>query len=351
MFKSLRIQNFQSHKDTLINFSSLVNVFIGESSTGKSSIIRALRWVMENKPSGDGFIRKGSKKTVVTLTLDTGDVIKRVRLKKDNTYYLNDIVFKAFGVNVPDEIQKILNMGVENFQLQKDSFFLLNKSAGEVGRHFNDVASLEKIDFAIKNMKTLIRKNSTDCKLIKKTMENEIDKLENLKMVNKDNEIKVQNMLKFQIKLKKMQDELKSKIDFLHDKFIPIQNNVSKCSYDEKIKILMDKGFILYHGKYNDIINKLNVLNTLYKAYTGHYKAVNDTKPVHSIKDRFKACKGLKDKLQNINEYINNRKALLINYSKNKKTYQRLEKELNIHKEEFNSIFPDNCPLCGKEKS
>jgi chromosome segregation ATPase len=48
MLKSLRIINFESHKDTTINFTDGFNVIIGQSDGGKSSIIRAIAAVCYN---------------------------------------------------------------------------------------------------------------------------------------------------------------------------------------------------------------------------------------------------------------------------------------------------------------
>ena len=48
MIKSLHIQNFQSHKKTTLKFHKGINVVIGQSDSGKSAIIRALNWTINN---------------------------------------------------------------------------------------------------------------------------------------------------------------------------------------------------------------------------------------------------------------------------------------------------------------
>ena len=52
MIKQLNIHNFQSHEDSSLNFTEGVNVIIGASDSGKSAIIRALKFVVYNSPSG-----------------------------------------------------------------------------------------------------------------------------------------------------------------------------------------------------------------------------------------------------------------------------------------------------------
>jgi len=58
MIKYLQIQNFQSHKDSLLEFDPGVNVIVGSSDSGKTAVIRALRWLVWNRPSGDAFRRR-----------------------------------------------------------------------------------------------------------------------------------------------------------------------------------------------------------------------------------------------------------------------------------------------------
>lgn len=61
--KSIDIENFQSHENTHIDFDMGLNIIIGESNNGKSSILRAMDWVVDNQPLGTDFIMTG-KSTV-----------------------------------------------------------------------------------------------------------------------------------------------------------------------------------------------------------------------------------------------------------------------------------------------
>jgi len=58
--EKITIKNFQSHEETELQFSSGVNVIVGSSDSGKSAILRALKWVVQNKPSGTAFFTEGS---------------------------------------------------------------------------------------------------------------------------------------------------------------------------------------------------------------------------------------------------------------------------------------------------
>ena len=146
MLTSLEINNFQSHKKSLLEFSTGMNVIVGRSDGGKSAIIRALRLVVENRPSGDAYRSNWGGDTSVTITTQEGDVITRKKTNTKNSYTLNSTEFVAFKQDVPVEIQKALQITDLNIQSQMDSPFLLSMSAGYAAAHFNKCGGLSIID-------------------------------------------------------------------------------------------------------------------------------------------------------------------------------------------------------------
>ena len=180
MIKSLKIQNFQSHKDTELEFEPGVNVIIGQSDSGKTAILRALQWLIWNRPLGDAFRSDWGGDTHVTLETDDCRV---VRFKgKGGDHYLLDpkghekkaIEFKAFGTEPPEEILQALNLSDINVQNQMDSSFLLSNNSGEVARHFNKIAKIDQIDTSLKAVESWVRSLTQD----KKAGEKEIARLE-----------------------------------------------------------------------------------------------------------------------------------------------------------------------------
>ena len=122
-FKGLVIENFQSHERTEITFSEGLNVFVGPSDSGKSAILRALRWVLYNQPRGSDFIRTGASRCRVTLILSDGTQIVRERSSSVNRYLIrdpegNERVFEGFGSDVPDEVLEA--HGMVPLQLDED---------------------------------------------------------------------------------------------------------------------------------------------------------------------------------------------------------------------------------------
>lgn len=102
----MHIKNFQSHKDSHLDFHPGVDVIVGPSDSGKTAIIRALRWLVWNRPTGDAVRSWWGGDTEVSMSLPTSS-ISRIK-GKENQYTLNGLVFKAIGTDVPEEISKEL---------------------------------------------------------------------------------------------------------------------------------------------------------------------------------------------------------------------------------------------------
>jgi len=88
VIKQVRLINWQGYSDQTVDLSPGINVFIGPIDAGKSSVLRAIRWVVEDEPRGDDYRRRGTKSTEVHITLDSGQVIKRIRSSSVNRIHL-----------------------------------------------------------------------------------------------------------------------------------------------------------------------------------------------------------------------------------------------------------------------
>lgn len=187
MLKSLKIRNFQSHELTFMKFVEGVNVIVGQSDSGKTAIIRALRWLVFNRPSGEAFRSNWGGETEVRANFEEAK-IQRTR-DKHNTYKVNGVELEAIGQNVPDEVSGVVNLGELNLQHQMDAPFLLSSSPGEVARTLNEVASLEVIDKALANVNRMMRSNkqklkSTDEHL--KQLKTDLEQFDYLEDADKD---------------------------------------------------------------------------------------------------------------------------------------------------------------------
>lgn len=125
------LENFQSHKNSVIEFDNQLNVIVGPSDSGKTAILRGIRWALYNEPSGDYFIREGESECNVTIVFNDGTKIKRHRSKSKNSYFLydsnnNETKFEGFGISVPQEI--IDKTGIKKILLDSDLSSAINLS-------------------------------------------------------------------------------------------------------------------------------------------------------------------------------------------------------------------------------
>lgn len=153
MIEELRIQNFQVHGKLVVKFGPGITTIVGPSDTGKSAIIRALRWVATNQPGGDAFVRYGAKGCTVRVVVDGRHVTRKRKAGGDvNTYHLDDQEYKAFGRGVPDTIAEFLNLPGVCWQGQHDPSFWFGDTPGEVSRQLNAIVDLGVIDVTLTNV-------------------------------------------------------------------------------------------------------------------------------------------------------------------------------------------------------
>lgn len=166
MIKSIALTNFQSHEDTTLALAPGVNAIVGPSDSGKTAIIRAINWVINNRPGGEGFRSRWGGDTEVNITVDE-TMVSRIR-GKENLYVLahhgavDHTGFKAFGQGIPPEVTNALHMSPVNLQTQMDPPFMLSNSPGEVARYLNRVADLEVIDSSLASIASTLRAESLE---------------------------------------------------------------------------------------------------------------------------------------------------------------------------------------------
>jgi len=166
----LLIKNYQSHRESEFEFHPGVNMIIGMSDSGKSSVFRSLKLAILNRPLGLGFHSNFAKKedpTEVSITVQDGNSttkISRLRSETVNEYFTNETRYAAFGTEVPDEITEILNISDINYQFQMDSPFLFSESPGVVARYLNKIVNLDKIDVALQSIASKKRQNESEIK-------------------------------------------------------------------------------------------------------------------------------------------------------------------------------------------
>ena len=160
MLTSLCIKNFQNHSTLDVELDPHITCIIGGSDRGKSAIIRALRWVCTNRPSGDAHIQDGKNSCEVDLEIDDKTILRR-KTPSVNKFAFNEQEYKSFGQDVPDPIADFLNLSPLNFQSQHDPPFWLSDTAGQVSRNLNAVVDLDVIDKSMSEVSRRLTKSKT----------------------------------------------------------------------------------------------------------------------------------------------------------------------------------------------
>ena len=160
MLERLLIRNFQAHRKFELSFGPGVTTILGRSDSGKSSVLRALRWVGTNRPKGDDFVSHGTKSCEVLLVVDGREVARSKG--KENLYRLDSAEYKAFGSEVPEDVARLLAVCELNFQRQLDAPYWLGDPAGKVSRELNEAVNLSLIDEATAKVQSIARKASAD---------------------------------------------------------------------------------------------------------------------------------------------------------------------------------------------
>lgn len=159
---NLTLSNFQIHqKPTTLEIPEGETTYVeGDSDIGKSSRLRAMRWLCENKPDGGSFVtfkQPRGTTSVVTLEVD-GRVIERERGKSKNLYRMDGETFEAFGRSVPEPVARFLSLSPYAFQCQGEVPFLIGASATDAAKILSDACGLGVIDTAtafVKGKKTI----------------------------------------------------------------------------------------------------------------------------------------------------------------------------------------------------
>ncbi|MDY0234486.1 MAG: AAA family ATPase [Gudongella sp.] len=282
--KELIINNFQSHKYSELHFGQDLNVIIGPSDSGKTSIIRALKWVLYNEPSGDFFIREGENEVSVTIKLSDNTVLKRYRTKSKNGYQLItsdgiESVFEGIGTSVPQEIidktgiSKMLLDGDHsnaiNLGEQLEGPFLLSEKTSTRANAIGRLVGVDILDEALREVLKDIR-NLNTTKNLKEVSIEELNK--SIKEYDFVDELKIKyKATKFLLNKLKEYDYNKTKLEDIknrHDKFkidlsevknilLKLENIDTIDEISTRIKSNLDN-----YSKYGNIKLKINTIIT-----------------------------------------------------------------------------------------
>lgn len=314
------LNNFQSHKYSEIVFDNGLNVIIGPSDSGKTAILRGIRWALFNEPLGDYFIREGSNECSVEIQFNDGTKVRRYRSRSKNIYYLYDIEgnefqFEGFGSNVPEEVMEAT--GIKKILLDSDTSVSINLSEQLEGAFLLS----ERASTRANSIGRLIGVNIIDDALRESLRDHR-------NLNSKKNHIEDQMMeLKDELKAYDYLDELKNRIS----KIDSIKNDIN-----EKTRLLASyKTLLEKYGRsttekkqleirlkeltsisqveeiYISIDEKYKLFDFLVKKQGNYIKLITDIKLNKYIKDTLAELKRVDDNFNEIIDLNNLRNNLI----------------------------------------
>lgn len=191
------LENFQAFEKGEFNLSPNLNILVGVSNVGKSSVARALSLVLFNQWD-KSWCKFGAKYCRVTLQTSTGIEVIREKGEKANRYILKlpqqpDQLFEAFGTGVPEQVQQALKMHEVqvdttdklnlNLAGQMDALFLLSQTGSYRAKVLGKLSGATYLDHAIRELNKDKRqlsgeKNIKDLEIVE--LQAQVSKLEAL---------------------------------------------------------------------------------------------------------------------------------------------------------------------------
>jgi len=344
MINQLIIQNYQSHRKSELNFDPGVNIIIGDSDSGKSAVIRAIKQVFYNKPGGDDYRSWWGGDTEITIKTDDDQEVKRVKTNSENLYYLNDTRFAAFGSDIPEEIKQALNINDTNLQNQLDAPFLLSKTPGEVAIFLNKIAHIDKIHTTTSLINSWIKEINSNIKADNNSIELKQIALERLPDITKL-EIDIEVIEDAQSR-KQALTQNKSKLTAILNQIQLINNKIEGVNRLINLQDLIDKIMILYSEKkeretyFKSLAFTLDSIKSIKKKVENIGKLIELNIPLKNAITLIDDKKEKQDKYNQLSRIISSINALQASIKINQSDIKEFQDELI-------KATPDICPFCG----
>ncbi|PGQ88218.1 AAA family ATPase [Priestia megaterium] len=280
--KEVEVVNFQSIKQLKVKLVNGTNAFVGESNSGKTALIRAIRWCLRNKPNGDYFITKGQKEAMVKIKLSNDKTIERRKGGGVNFYrvfYKDELVgeYTGFGTSVPPEVVEAHGVvpiaGDIYFQFseQLESAFLLSLRPSKRAEVLGNLEELERIDSALSGINDDIRQHTKSQKELKKsnklltkeikTLQSETDrvkvKIETLKLLKEGLESK-NNLRTYLLKQLERLKDIQQLMKQIDEDLFKTNRILDKWPKDLEERVAIGRRIIYYTRRLNEIKEELS---------------------------------------------------------------------------------------------
>lgn len=380
---SAQIKNLESHHETTLDFVPGINIITGDSASGKSAILRALDWGMNNtnQKNISHWNEDLKKESSIKLNFKDATIIRK-KHKTFNGYILDEEKeLDKIGTTVPDKIASIINMGSANFSFQHDPYFLLSGTSGATAKYLNSIINLDVIDNTLaKAQEDYSNTNKTINSLVAtiKTKEEELQSLSYLDVVEpkiKAYKSKSETLEQTKEQLDKLKTtcKLREDLESTHTTLIKDRTKLQNLLIEAKDlqnrqSILLDLQKNALEYLQNDEALKLlrkqvQNLETLYElTKTKMAKKIELEKSLNKIKEYLNLSEAIVELSK-----VKPLEKLLVKYKELYNKKQTLDKSITKAKTQLDSLItlvslrnstldeledleaqkPETCPTCG----
>ena len=152
----VHIENFQSISKADLEFKQGINIIVGQSNSGKSAILRAIKGAILNPSGSQRYIKNGTEKFQVNLDYE-GNSIEWSREGQSPVYTINGEQYQKVGnsnlMNILDKSGFVLdeNKNLMNIEGELELLFPFDKSNAELFKLF------EKNIFCISDSTAIVK--------------------------------------------------------------------------------------------------------------------------------------------------------------------------------------------------
>ena len=339
MIKEIILKNWEAHNFFRTKLNPGINSFVGATDKGKSSIIRAIEWVVTNWYDGpaDSFIKDESKPAFVGIRTEKGTV-SRKKGKGINIYKVSGIKkpLEGFGTSVPDEVQQFLNMEKLNFQDQFDAPYWFKISPGQVSKELNRIVDLEIIDETLSKLNSKVRERKTEFNVSQKRLDDydtEIGRLSFVKPMVKEYD----KLSELEIEINEGRvyfDSLALGVKEVQIHITKAKNLIQANSDGKKLMQIGDK----YKNMSDQMSSLRNNIKNLENDMDLAKAEIPNIKPLESIYNELKEAK---------QEYSIFSVHIAETILEKEKVCQKKE-ELELKEKRLKKMMGKTCPLCDR---
>lgn len=347
---NLILTNFQQWKTGKIEFKPGLNIIIGDTESGKSTLFRAINSILTGKMPED-YIRKGTKGCEVKIEFSDNTIFRRIRNKKDNVADANGLVFERVGKEIPFEyFNKLGKTSIEfgNKELSLCSYsqfephFFITLSDYDKSKLIGTICGIDIVDKLMDSINKDIRNNNSNIKFLEQ-------------QISEQNAEKVTKQAEFEEVDKKCTERTNlynriqnnfntlENLSNLHQKAFSLNSSINTIKAD---KNALESKISEFSKDKVELLQKLSSLKNMLEVIT------NDISSKQELKNNLVLRKFDIDKTNFLDDlYFLKEKLVTCNTNiayieQSKIKVEQDIKDLEIKKSELLKDF-DKCPLCG----